>query len=262
MSLPNQGIYKIPEESCPCASLLLIVGSPGKFVKGVSCFKGALSVWRRVHGTYFACYTQASMAQDQTDQIKELVKMLLKEKEDAHARQVTQNTGGGGYVDLTCLRGGGFMVLVARQESLHDLVQRLPIAAFNEDAEGSTNRGSSTWNAVTKTECALCGEKSEEKLTRAHIVSDQAKANTFGLPCDNERNMLPARTSCSFDVAMKPLDSCHRQRDNGEGRDVAQQRVPNEPRSGAGSTTVATSQGWEGARAPTATSNPEGRGQG
>ena len=82
------------------------------------------------------------------------------------------------------------MVLVARQESLHDLVQRLPIAAFNEDAEGSTNRGSSTWNAVTKTECALCGEKSEEKLTRARIVSDQTKANTFGLPYDNERNML------------------------------------------------------------------------
>ena len=40
MSLPHQGIYKIPAEMCPCASLLLIVGSPGKFVKGVSCFKG------------------------------------------------------------------------------------------------------------------------------------------------------------------------------------------------------------------------------
>ena len=43
MSLPHQGIYKIPEESCPCASLLMIVGSPGKFFKGVSCFKGAIA---------------------------------------------------------------------------------------------------------------------------------------------------------------------------------------------------------------------------
>ena len=39
MSLPNQGIYNIPAEMCPCASLLMIMGTPGKFVKGVSCFK-------------------------------------------------------------------------------------------------------------------------------------------------------------------------------------------------------------------------------
>ena len=42
MSTPQTGIHLIPEGECPCVSLLMIVGSPGKFFKGVSCFKAAV----------------------------------------------------------------------------------------------------------------------------------------------------------------------------------------------------------------------------
>eukprot|EP00754_Rhynchopus_humris_P033700 Rhum_TRINITY_DN15478_c2_g2::Rhum_TRINITY_DN15478_c2_g2_i16::g.160525::m.160525 len=39
MSKPGTGIYNIPEQQCPCVSFLIVVGSPGKFYKGVPCFK-------------------------------------------------------------------------------------------------------------------------------------------------------------------------------------------------------------------------------
>ena len=39
MSKPGTGIYNIPAQRCPCVSLFIIVGSPGKFSKGVECFK-------------------------------------------------------------------------------------------------------------------------------------------------------------------------------------------------------------------------------
>ena len=42
MSTPQTGIHLIPEGECPCVSLLMIVGSPGKFFKGVSCFKAVV----------------------------------------------------------------------------------------------------------------------------------------------------------------------------------------------------------------------------
>ena len=39
MSKPGTGIYNIGAEQCPCVSLFIIVGSPGKFSKGAGCFK-------------------------------------------------------------------------------------------------------------------------------------------------------------------------------------------------------------------------------
>ena len=52
MSKPGGGIYDIPTEKCRM-SLLMIVGSPGKFSKGAECFKGAVPlpfyfrVWKK-----------------------------------------------------------------------------------------------------------------------------------------------------------------------------------------------------------------------
>ena len=40
MSKSKSGIDNISTQACPCVSLLLIVGSPGKFTKGGGCFKG------------------------------------------------------------------------------------------------------------------------------------------------------------------------------------------------------------------------------
>ena len=42
LSQPGRGIHDMAE-TCPCVSLLMIVGSPGKFSRKVSCFKGRVS---------------------------------------------------------------------------------------------------------------------------------------------------------------------------------------------------------------------------
>ena len=113
----------------------------------------------------WTCCTQKNMMEVG---FASLVNMLQEDREDARARQVTQN----------------------KTEELFGEVQHAVGTVFNEAAAGSSNRSSSTWKAVTKTECALCGETSKKTLTRAHIVSDKTKAKEFGLPYNNERNML------------------------------------------------------------------------